>query len=334
MKRKVLIIGLLLLVAAAAGQHHYRKYKKRHRPPSPYNWSIGIVAGSDPLNVRVIDAFPNPRFTADAIPGHRYSFVADPFLIEEGGEWFLFFEMFDREARRGEIGVATSPDAVHWTYAGPALQEPFHLSYPFVFEEGTNFFMIPESRAAREVRLYRAVEFPLKWELDRVLFKGNYSDPTPVAWQGKWWIFATRGSYSMDIWYADDLRGEWRPHAKNPLYLYSKGRARNGGRPLVMGDKIFRFAQDSHGGYGRALRALVINELDPTRFVEHVVKSADPLFSAHGDGWARVGMHHYSPVFTREGSWIAAVDGSGIWEADLEALDQVRGNEEIHSSDP
>ena len=38
------------------------------------------------------------------------------------------------------------------------LAEPFHLSYPYVFEWQGSHYMIPESGAAKSVRLYRASE--------------------------------------------------------------------------------------------------------------------------------------------------------------------------------
>ena len=52
------------------------------------------------------------------------------------------------------------------------LKEPFHLSYPYVFKHKGTYYMIPESRAAGAVRLYRARSFPLSLEFDTTLFEG------------------------------------------------------------------------------------------------------------------------------------------------------------------
>ncbi|MCZ7591869.1 MAG: hypothetical protein M5U15_06810 [Kiritimatiellae bacterium] len=307
-------VALILTVVLAVGISYqaYRAYKRVTKKHSTNQWSIGIIAGPHPLALEQSSKYPNPRFTADDIPNPEISFVADPFLLEENGKWFLFFEMFDKETRLGEIGAATSDDGFHWKFAGTVLEEPFHLSYPFVIKEGDTYYMIPESRAAREVRLYKAVDFPTKWEFDRVLFPGNYTDPTPVSYEGTWWIFTTRHPYALDIWYADELHGEWKPHKRNPIYRNDKSRARNGGRPVVLGDKILRFAQDNREGYGRKLRAFLIDVLSEDQFEEHAV-TPDPLLFAHGDSWAKGGMHHYAPVMTLSGMWYASIDGWGDW---------------------
>lgn len=303
-------VMLAAILAAIAGYALARK-RRGKRPDGKDQWSIGILCGPDPLALAEDPAWANPRFTVADLPGDDYIMVADPFLVEDGGQWLLFFEMLNRRTRLGEIGVAGSADGWNWAYRGQALAETFHLSYPQVFRHGADWFMIPESRAAREVRLYRALEFPLRWTLDRVLFTGNYSDPTILHWNGRWWIFATRHPRRLMIWSADELRGTWRPHPANPVYRYHKSAARCGGRPVVAGGRILRFAQDARQGYGGALRAFAVDVLDERRFREHPVRP-DPFLAAHGEGWARAGMHHCSPVQLASGGWMAAVDGCGI----------------------
>ena len=47
---------------------------------------------------------------------------------------------------------------------GIVLDEPFHLSYPQVFQWQGAWYMTVESAGARRVSLYRATDFPLRWE--------------------------------------------------------------------------------------------------------------------------------------------------------------------------
>ena len=47
------------------------------------------------------------------------------------------------------------------------------MSYPQVFKWGDEFYMVPETVAAYEVRLYKALEFPFKWVFVKTLMKGN-----------------------------------------------------------------------------------------------------------------------------------------------------------------
>ena len=63
---------------------------------------------------------------------------------------------------RGEIAHATSRDGAAWTYRSVVLREPFHLSYPQVFEWDGAIYMVPESRQDAAVHLYVAEAFPTR----------------------------------------------------------------------------------------------------------------------------------------------------------------------------
>ena len=65
---------------------------------------------------------------------------------------------------KGVIALASSADGFKWGYRQVVLDEPFHLSYPYVFEFEGEHYMVPESHQDRSLRLYRAVDFPTRWE--------------------------------------------------------------------------------------------------------------------------------------------------------------------------
>lgn len=273
-------------------------------------WSIGIAQGSSPLALSERVTPANPILTWRAFQQPDSAFVADPFLVSASGRWHLFFELFNTKNSRGEIGLATSLDLHTWTFQKVVLAEPFHLSYPFVLQEGETHFMIPESRAAGGIRLYRATKFPTEWVFERTLIEGAYSDASPVFFNGKWWLFAARAPYDLFIFYADSIRGPWKEHAKNPIYVADPSKARPGGRPVVVDGALVRFAQDNRDGYGRKVRALIVEELSATEFSERVAEP-DPLFGPKGAHWSRNGMHHVAPTRAPDGAWIAAIDGNG-----------------------
>lgn len=273
-------------------------------------WSIGIAQGPDPLHLEERVAPSNPVLTWRSYRKPDSAFVADPFLVQGEGEWHLFFELFNTSSGRGEVGVASSRDLSAWHYRQVVLAEPFHLSYPFVFKSGDSFFMMPESRASHSIRLYRATSFPLRWKLEKVLIEGDYSDPSPVFYQGRWWLFACKAPYSLALFYADSLLGPWHEHPMSPMYTDDKSKSRPAGRPVLFEGKLIRYVQDNREGYGRKVRAMVVDTLTPTEFFEHPAER-DPFFGPHGDHWARSGMHHVAPVRLNDGSWVASIDGSG-----------------------
>lgn len=300
--------GAVIAVLVAHRSVAAQEIKKDTRP---HLWSIGIVEGSSLFSMSERSTHPNPRFTAANLNVPRSLFVADPFLIRENGTFYLFFELFNDVSHKGEIGVATSSDGYSWRYRGVVLKESFHLSYPYVFKHKETYYMIPESRAAGAVRLYRAKGFPFSWELDTTLFEGPYADSSIVHHDDRWWIFSERQAYSLTIWHSPHLQGPWTQHPLSPLYPEDRSRTRPGGRIIDLDGKLIRFSQDNVGGYGKRVRAFEILELTTTTFRERAVEP-DPLFAPTGNAWRFNGMHHVDPLRLGDGRWIAVVDGNGI----------------------
>lgn len=310
MKIKRLIL-ISVAVMALGGGIAYKKKLFKSKDFRPHLWSVGILEGPELLNMGQAKQLRHPNFTAADIKSPPTEFVADPFLVKEGDGYLLFFEMMNKVSGRGEIGVAESADGKSWRFKQQVLVEPFHLSYPFVFEEGGEHYMIPESRAVKQVRLYKATNYPTEWRLEKVLIEGNYADSSIVKYHDRWWIFTGKAPYSLAIWYADTLLGPWTEHAGSPFYSGDSSKTRPGGRPMVIDGKLIRFSQDNRGGYGKHLRAFAVDTLSPTEFAEHPLEP-DPLFAPTGNGWRFNGMHHFAPVQRADGSWIASVDGNGI----------------------
>ena len=118
--------------------------------------------------------------------------LADPFMIVREGVYYLFFEILLRGENKGVIGHAVSADGFDWQYRGVVMKEEFHLAYPHVFEWNGQVYMVPESHDDFSVRLYRAVEFPQRWEFVNKLLTGHdYVDATLFRHADMWWMFAS-----------------------------------------------------------------------------------------------------------------------------------------------
>lgn len=280
------------------------------RPGWRKQWSIGIFWGPSPLNLTPA-ALPQPVFTGQSMSGAPASSVADPFLLFHGNVWHLFFEVWNSKAGRGEIGCATSVDALAWTPGRVVLRESFHLSYPCVFECGGEIYMVPESRQVQSIRLYRAEQFPLRWSFVRTLVEGCYADPTVFWHEGYWWMFAQRGLDELRLFMSAHPDGEWSEHPANPVRAGNRRITRPAGRVVRFGDRLLRFAQDGLPTYGTCVRALEIRALTPTQY-EDCELTESPILQPAGDGWNAVGMHHADCHCLPGGSWIAAVDGATL----------------------
>jgi hypothetical protein len=255
-------------------------------------------------------------------------FVADPFLLQDNKQWYLFFEVFDKSSGKGEIGLATSKDHNKWEYERIVLNEEFHLSYPYVFKEDGTYYMLPECGTSGYVNLYKATDFPFHWERAASILRGNYSDSSIFYYKNRWWLFNTENkgnlgkNNNLHLFYSDHLTDGWKEHPRSPLIVENARIARPAGRVLVDGDRIIRFAQDDESDYGKEVTAFQITKLtteeyEETRLGKILGGSEEP------NTWNSSGMHQIDAVKTSDGSYIAAVDGQYKKNHNI-ALDKIK----------
>jgi hypothetical protein len=277
-------------------------------------WAIGIYTGETPFQLRCSNKTDTPVLTGADVADVRARFVADPFMLAVDRRWYMFFEVMNVASQKGEIGLAVSGDGSTWAYQKIVLTEPFHLSYPYVFEWGGDYYMIPETHQTNSVRLYQARYFPWQWSYVRTLLTGSaFADASVVRHEGKWWMFTetnpTGRSDTLRLYYADDLSGAWREHPQSPIVQGNPHTARPAGRVVVFDEHVIRYTQDCYPRYGTQVRAFAVTELTTRRYGEKEA-CKDPILVQGGDGaWNADGMHHLDPHRLMDGTWIACVDG-------------------------
>jgi len=280
--------------------------------PAEGLWSIGIYDLD--VNGRSITLHTrqgNPILTAADVRDVPARFVADPFLIQAKGTYYLFFEVLGVD--RGVIGMAASGDGYRWRYERIVLDEPFHLSYPNVFQWKEDYYLIPESVAANSVRLYKAMHFPDGWQFVKPIIADRaLVDSTVLAHQGLLWLFSSSpDNQNLYLFHADRPEGPWHEHPGSPIVKGNTRDARQAGGILDTGERLIRFAQDSQAmgeKYGKAVRGFEIVTLTPEEYRERPLEN-NPLLKESGAGWNATGMHHVSAWPLGRGRWIAAVDG-------------------------
>lgn len=275
------------------------------------SWSIGIYAGPSPLALLPHPDAANPVLSRLDVTDVTASFVADPFMIERGGTWYLFFEVLHTKVNRGEIGLAESADGLRWRYRGIVLREPYHLSYPYVFESNGAYYMVPESVEAARVQLYRAERFPYAWTAAGTLLEAAAADASPFHYHGAWWMFACTAPYRQDVlrlYRAESLTGPWTEHPKSPLVNGNPHIARPAGRVVNLHGRLLRFAQDCHPEYGMTVCAFEVNKLTESDYCEVEARPL-PLLVPGAEPWNRGRMHHIDAHPLADNRWIACVDG-------------------------
>lgn len=268
-------------------------------------WSIAVYVEDG--DFALDHAFGEPALVIDSrrkrsAHGHVHTY-ADPFLFPHGDELYMFYES-QAVGEHGKIEAKCTTDLVNFELIGEVLREPFHLSFPFVFEDKGQIYLMPETLATNEVALYRFEDFPRGLKKDCVLLRGSYKDSSLIKHDGIWYFFTTSES-GLELFYIEDLsEGHLIPHRKNPITSDPRYR-QCGGSPIVLHDKLYRIAQDGSGEYGRNISLLEITELSRTHYEERVV--ADDYFDLKHT-WNRRGGHHLS-IAEFKGKTVIAVDG-------------------------
>ena len=300
----VLMTVLVAAICFVAGLFRTKK------PPVSVGgrWAIGIYASSAATPIGFVPRDVNPVLSAADVTDVDADFVADPFLVRKDGRYFVFFELKSRTHGRGVIGLASSDDGYRWKYGQVVLVEPFHLSYPCVFEWNDCFYMIPECGKTQSVRLYKATDFPTQWRFEKAILTGGwFADSTIFEYHERWWLFTnTRANDILRLYHAETPLGPWTEHARSPIIRGNDHFARPAGRVIVQDNRVFRYAQDDDPDYGVQTWAFEITELTTESYQEHLVGDCPVLRGTEPWNWR--GMHHISSC--RAGDiWLAAVDG-------------------------
>jgi hypothetical protein len=233
---------------------------------------------------------------SNIIANPPYRFLADPFVFRDGDLDVCFVEDYDFRTNRGKISVfKISGDK--YEELGSALDEPFHLSYPFIFTVDNELYMCPETEEIREIRLYKCIEFPLRWSFHKTLIKDVSAVDTNIFFfKDRWWLLTNIDSSEtgelcseLHIFYSDAFDSDaWTPHAKNPV-IFDSQRARNGGF-FRDGEKLLRvFQRQGFDQYGESMGIAQIKDLGTETYREETVGTIEPHFAPK-----IIGTHSFS----------------------------------------
>jgi len=212
----------------------------------------------------------------------RDRFYADPFVAERGGRSYLFFEELVFAERKGVISCIEFNEEGFLGSPSVVLEAKHHLSYPFLFEWKGQTYMLPESHDSGRIELFRAVDFPLRWEFSGCLMEDVWAvDATIFEHNGAFWMFAAgvtkNGKINSELflYYADSPLGPWLPHACNPV-VADASRARPAGQVFTHEGLLMRPGQDCSQSYGGAIVLNRIDVLSPNEYRETPIRTLGP----------------------------------------------------------
>jgi len=227
---------------------------------------------------------------------------ADPFLHVQDDRLYVLYETQSAD----DYGKIEAAQIVgdKLVSLGLILEEPFHLSYPAIFEHDEIVYLMPECQESGELRLYRFDEFPRRPVFVRTLMTGKFADPSPYMVGETLFIFATT-SNGLELFYTDDwIDGQLQAHPMNPIVTGARSE-RCGGTPFLIDGVLVRPAQNCQNLYGENLGLMRIEQLTKETYSETPYRS--DIFKKDLP-WNKEGGHHVS-VAAYEDEVIVAVDG-------------------------
>jgi len=219
-------------------------------------------------------------------------FWADPFIVYKDQKYHIFLEEFIFKTKKAHISLMQINENGEFSKPKKILEKSYHLSYPFIFNYKNDFFMIPETISNHSIEIYKAVEFPNKWEFEKEIMTDiDAVDATMFEHAGKWWLFTNlrenKNASSHDelfLFYSNDpLSDNWIPHPQNPI-ISDVRRARPAGKLFHFKDKIYRPAQDCSKYYGYGLTFNQITKINENEYEEKVIDYVHPEWDKNIQG--------------------------------------------------
>lgn len=226
------------------------------------DWNVGCYFNTNPDKIHWLKPSKSDYF-------------ADPFVISNDKDTYLFFEWFSNKNGKADLAVAKKSE--NFEVYHKITEFPEHRSYPFIFEYQGVIYCIPEANKTNKVSLYKFENDKLVFDCD--ILDGRFVDTTLHHHSdGKWYLFTTpqtQGHTHLLIFVADDLRGPYRPHFNNPVKVDCSN-SRMAGKIQNIDGEWVRPAQNSTRHYGESITLNKIIQLNEYQYIEETIKEIKP----------------------------------------------------------
>ena len=230
-------------------------------------------------------------------------FWADPFILEKNGYYYIFIEELFYSTKKGHISVIKMDKNGNYDQPKTVLIRDYHLSYPFIIEDNNNLYMIPETKGNKTIELYKCIEFPLKWELEKVLMTNiSAVDTTILKKNNTFWMFTNimenEGASSQNelFLYSSDtlISDRWAAYSHNPIISDVKS-ARPAGNFFFHNDQLYRPSQNCAKTYGHGLVINKVVAFDEENYKEIINQN---IYSEWNKDFKRIHTLNYSGKLT------------------------------------
>jgi hypothetical protein len=240
-------------------------------------WKIGIVKATvDSVFSKSMDDYSFTWFSHH----ERGAFCADPFVYQlENGNYLIIYEE-KKYFKKGTIRLTLFDNDLNIIQQKSLLDHGKHLSYPFIWKENNQIWILPESAEECCLKAYPLELEKLELGEPKILIDHcPLLDATMLHYENRYWIFSTLKKpgkeTQLHLFHAEKWDGPYLPHQQNPVKSGLNG-TRPAGSFFHYNERIIRPAQNADPYYGASTTLFVIDELNTETYRESPVKWIHP----------------------------------------------------------
>lgn len=216
----------------------------------------------------------------------KYTFQADPFLIEKDDKLYVFYEAFSFRNSKGTLRCRILDREL--VELDDIKLEGFddlkcHLSFPYLIHINDQLFMIPESSERKEVILFQSIEFPARWKQVKVLISDiELTDNVFISINEACYLLSTTMDNEIIIHSADHIYGQWQ--RITPSLKVSNPHHRGAGASYQVENKMYFLTQEcTPETYGKSIYIKELVTLNDANFDENLIEQINSSIN-HSDG--------------------------------------------------
>ncbi len=192
-------------------------------------------------------------------------FFANPFSFSANNKTYILFQEYCQLNKRGKIMLAElleNSNKKQFLGKKQLLLDNFqYLSYPFIFSQNNNIFLLCTSYKKKNLILYQIDTINLETIFIKEIFSHHEAiNPTLFFYNNIYWLFYTKSDQPnshLYLAYSQSLQENFMLHPQNPIKV-SKVSTRPAGNIFMINNKIYRPAQNCLNSYSESI---VINEI-------------------------------------------------------------------------
>lgn len=187
-----------------------------------------------------------------AVPNPFGMWAADPFILEKENKVYIFAELFSLWQWRGKLGYCIYENGKfsRWNII---FDDKNHYSYPNIFEVDGVVFMMPETGSVKEIAIYKAVDFPSKWEKQSIILSGEKMVDSVFVSDDIILSYKMFGNFKNHLVLLKKDNDVWNKVAN---IIDEQEIKRPAGKIFAYKDRLVRPAQDGRELYGGAIKFL------------------------------------------------------------------------------